>query len=302
MIAMMSEVTTTGKQRKNYPKKKRQMYQEIQELAKSYNVIALTKMTKVRSTQLMLIRKKFRDSIIIRIIKNKVVQKAFEKVEDIKSLPDLSKELEGQCALMFTNLSPFKLNLILGQNKVLLPAKGGDIATTQITIPAGNTGLTPGPVLSEFKEANVATKIDQGNIWINRDNTVANPGEVISQKLASLLGKLGVKPIEAGIMVNFALSEGLVFKEEDLRISLTEYRKDLLNSFQQALSVAIELVYFTPETIRPILVRANQEAKALAVQAGYLSQDTVNLVLCMAQLKAQNVASETRKKGYDPTP
>jgi large subunit ribosomal protein L10 len=302
MIAMMSEVTTTGKQRKNYPKKKRQMYQEIQELAKSYNVIALTKMTKVRSTQLMLIRKKFRDSIIIRIIKNKVVQKAFEKVEDIKSLPDLSKELEGQCALMFTNLSPFKLNLIFGQNKVLLPAKGGDIATTQITIPAGNTGLTPGPVLSEFKEANVATKIDQGNIWINRDNTVANPGDVISQKLASLLGKLGVKPIEAGIMVNFALSEGLVFKEEDLRISLTEYRKDLLNSYQQALSVAIESVYLTPETIRPILVRANQEAKALAVQAGYLSQDTVSLVLCMAELKAQNVASETRKNGYDPTP
>lgn len=46
MIAMMSKATTTGKQRKNYPKKKRQMYQEIQELAKSYNAIALTKMTK----------------------------------------------------------------------------------------------------------------------------------------------------------------------------------------------------------------------------------------------------------------
>ena len=120
MIAMMSKVTTTGKQRKSYPKKKRQMYQEIQELAKSYNVIVLTKMTKVRSTQLMLIRKKFRDTIIIRIIKNKVVQKAFEKVEGIESLTDLSKELEGQCALMFTNLSPFKLNLIFAQNKVCL--------------------------------------------------------------------------------------------------------------------------------------------------------------------------------------
>jgi large subunit ribosomal protein L10 len=302
MIAMMSEATTTGKQRKNYPKKKRQMYQEIQVLAKSYNVIALTKMTKVRSTQLMLIRKKFRDSIMIRIIKNKVVQKAFEKVDDIKTLPDLSKELEGQCALMFTNLSPFKLNLIFAQNKVLLPAKGGDIATMQITIPAGNTGLTPGPVLSEFKEANVATKIDQGSIWINRDNIVANPGDVISQKLASLLGKLGIKPIEAGIMVNFALSEGLLFKEDDLRISLIEYREDLLTSFQQALSVAIELEYFTPESIKPILVRANQNAKTLSLQAGYLSQDTTNLVLCMAELKAQNVASETRKYGYDPAP
>jgi large subunit ribosomal protein L10 len=302
MIAMMSEATTADRQRKNYPKKKRQMYQEIQVLAKSYNVIALTKMTKVRSTQLMLIRKKFRDSIMIRIIKNKVVQKAFEKVDDIKTLSDLSKELEGQCALMFTNLSPFKLNLIFAQNKVLLPAKGGDIATMQITIPAGNTGLTPGPVLSEFKEANVATKIDQGSIWINRDNIVANPGDVISQKLASLLGKLGIKPIEAGIAVNFALSEGLLFKEDDLRISLTEYRTDLVNSFQQALSVAIELGYLTPESIKPILVRADQYAKTLSVQAGYLSPDTTDLVLYMAELKAQNLAAETRKYGYDPTP
>ena len=302
MIAMMSEATTADRQRKNYPKKKRQMYEEIQVLAKSYNVIALTKMTKVRSTQLMLIRKKFRDSIMIRIIKNKVVQKAFEKVDDINTLSDLSKELEGQCALMFTNLSPFKLNLIFAQNKVLLPAKGGDIATMQITIPAGNTGLTPGPVLSEFKEANVATKIDQGSIWINRDNIVANPGDVISQKLASLLGKLGIKPIEAGIAVNFALSEGLLFKEDDLRISLTEYRTDLVNSFQQALSVAIELGYLTPESIKPILVRADQYAKTLSVQAGYLSPDTTDLVLYMAELKAQNLAAETRKYGYDPTP
>jgi hypothetical protein len=66
--------------------------------------------------------------------------------------------------------------------------------------------------------------------------------------------------------------------------------------------VAIELEYFTPESIKPILVWANQNAKTLSVQAGYLSQDTTNLVLCMAELKAQNVASETRKYGYDPAP
>jgi hypothetical protein len=33
-------------------------------------------------------------------------------------------------------------------------------------IPSGDTGITPGPVLSEFKEANVPTKIDQGTIWV----------------------------------------------------------------------------------------------------------------------------------------
>jgi large subunit ribosomal protein L10 len=296
---MISQLTTTtNKQRKRYPKKKRLMYEEMKDLAKSHNVIAISKMTKVRSTQLMLIRKKFSDTIKIRIIKNKVVQKAFEKVDSIKNLRTLSTELEGQCALIFTNLSPFKLNSIFSENKVLLPAKGGDIATMQIIIPAGNTGLAPGPVLSEFKEANVATKIDQGSIWINKDTIVASPGDVISQKLASLLGKLNIKPIEAGIPVKFALSEGLLFKEEDLKVDLAKYREYLMKSFQEALLFATELGYLTPETIKPLLAKANQSAKFLSVESSYLSKDTVDLIISSAERKARNVAFEARKKGY----
>ena len=53
---------------------------------------------------------------------------------------------------MFTNINPFKLNSILSQKKCF-GIKGGDIASKEIIIPAGNTGITPGPVLSEFKEA-----------------------------------------------------------------------------------------------------------------------------------------------------
>jgi large subunit ribosomal protein L10 len=274
------------------------MYQELQELPKSYNVIALSKMNKVRASQLMLIRKKFRNDIKIRIIKNKVAQRAFENVKDVAGIESLSKELEGQCALMFTQISPFKLNLVFSQNKIFLPAKGGDIATKDIVIPAGNTGIAPGPVLSEFKVANVATKIDQGTIWVNKDTVVAKPGDVISQQLASLMSKLNIKPIEAGISVNFAIAEGLLFKEADLRIDLEEYRNELVKSFQQALALATEAGYATPETVKPMLVKAQQHARSLAAEAGYLTKDTADIVLPRAQAKAQAVASEAKKKGY----
>jgi large subunit ribosomal protein L10 len=290
--------TTQVVQRTSYPKKKRLMYQELQELPKSYNVIALSKMNKVRASQLMLIRKKFRNDIKIRIIKNKVAQRAFENVKDVAGIESLSKELEGQCALMFTQISPFKLNLVFSQNKIFLPAKGGDIATKDIVIPAGNTGIAPGPVLSEFKVANVATKIDQGTIWVNKDTVVAKPGDVISQQLASLMSKLNIKPIEAGISVNFAIAEGLLFKEADLRIDLEEYRNELVKSFQQALALATEAGYATPETVKPMLVKAQQHAKSLAAEAGYLTKDTADIVLPRAQAKAQAVASEAKKKGY----
>jgi large subunit ribosomal protein L10 len=284
--------------RKHYPKKKRMMYQELQDMPTKYNVIALSKMTKVRATQLMSIRKKFRNDIKIRIIKNKVAIRAFEKVKGVAGIESLSKQLEGQCALMFTNISPFKLNLIFAQNKVFLAAKGGDIASKDIVVPAGNTGIAPGPVLSEFKVANVATKIDQGTIWVAKDTVVARPGDVISVPLASLLSKLNVKPIEAGIAVNFAVAEGLIFKEQDLRISLEEYRTELVRSFQQALALATEAGYLTAETVKPMLAKAQQQARSVAAEAGYVTPETADFVLPRAKAKAQAVASKAKEKGY----
>jgi large subunit ribosomal protein L10 len=286
--------------RKHYPKKKRIMYEELQRIPTEYNVIALSKMSKVRAAQLMMIRKKFRNDINIKIVKNKVAIRAFEKVKDVAGIENLRDQLEGQCALIFTNINPFKLNLIFAQNKVFLPAKGGDIATKEIFVPSGNTGITPGPVLSEFKTANVPTKIDQGTIWVNKDTLVAKPGDVISMPLASLLSKLNVKPVEAGISVNFAIAEGLQFKEQDLRLNLDEYKEELARSFAQALALATEAGYMTPETVTPLLVKAHQQAISLATEAGYLTSETAGFVLPRAQMQAQAIANKAKEKGYNP--
>jgi large subunit ribosomal protein L10 len=285
---------------KKYPQKKQFMYQELQELPKKYNVIALSKMNKVRATQLMTLRKKFHGQIIIKIIKNKVAQRAFEKVSKISGIEYLSKELEGQCALIFTNLSPFKLNLIFSENKVFLPAKGGDIAPKDIILPAGNTGIPPGPVLSEFKEAKVQTKIDQGSIAVTKDTVVAKSGEIISQKLASLISKLDIKPIEAGVLVNYATSEGLQFRAKDLQLDVKEYIKELQICSSSALNLAVELVYFAPETISSIISLAYQKSLNVASKAGYVSKDTAAIILNTAQANAYGLSEALKMKGYVP--
>lgn len=294
MIAQVS----IPKRQKNYPKKKRLMLEHLQEIVRNYDVVALSKITKVRATQLMTIRKKFRNEIKILIIKNKVARRAFERVTDVQNLENISRALEGQCALMFTNISPFKLNLILNENKVFLSAKGGDIATKDITIPSGNTGITPGPVLSEFKEANVPTKIEQGSIWVSKDTVIAKPGIVISQKLASLMSKLNIKPIEAGISIHSAIAESLFLNETDLKIDLNEYRNELQNSYLSAVSLSIEAEYITTETVKPLISRAQYSALALAKESEYLSTDTTSFVLAAAQVKAQIIANLATKKGY----
>lgn len=50
-------MTSQKHTRTTYPKGKQELYQQMLELPKSYNVIALSKVNKVRATQLMKIRK-----------------------------------------------------------------------------------------------------------------------------------------------------------------------------------------------------------------------------------------------------
>lgn len=285
-------------ERKSYPKKKRLMYQEMMKSPKEYNALAISNLNKVRANQLMQLRKKFRSDIKFRVVKNKVVQRAFEKIDDIPLLPEFSNKLEGQCLLLFTNTNPFRLNLIFDKSKIYLAAKGGDIAPTEIIIPAGNTGITPGPVLSEFKESNVPTKIDQGSIWVVKDTRVAKPGDQISQKLASLLSKLDIKPIEAGISVSCALADGLLFTEQDLKIDLDFYFDEIARGAFEGLNLAIACGYLTPETVRPLILQSGQEALNLSVSAGYLTKDNINTILWKAHTQSLSVSNIVKEKGY----
>lgn len=284
--------------RKSYPKKKRLMYQEMMKFPKEYRALAISNLNKVRASQLNQLRKKFRGDIKLRAVKNKVVLRAFEKIGDVPRLPEFSNRLEGQCLLLFTNTNPFRLNLLFDKSKIFLPAKGGDIAPTEIIVYAGNTGITPGPVLSEFKEANVPTKIDQGSIWVVKDTRVARPGDQISQKLASLLSKLGVKPIEAGISVTCALADGLLFTEQDLRIDLDTFVKDVAKGAFDGLNLAIVCGYLTPETVGPLILQAGHEALNLSVSVGYITDETVKSILSSAHAQSLSVSNILKDKGY----
>jgi len=273
------------------------MYQQLQELPKRYNVIALVRMEKVRSSQLLPLRKKFKGEVEILSIKDKVAQKALAGLK-IPSIEKMLDKLVGQCVLMFTNMSPFKLNILLGKNKIMLPARGGDVASIDVVIKAGNTGITPGPILTDFKEAGIATKIDQGTIWITKDSTPAKKGGVISAKLATLLSKLDVKPVEAGISLDTAIADGILYTKDEMVIDVEKYRNAFAQAYQEALSLSIEIGYVTKENIIPLLSKASQRAKSLAIEAGYLTDEVKEQVLQKAHAQARVLAAKA--KNYTP--
>ena len=132
--------------RTTYPKKKTQMYQTLLELPKKYKVMALVRMEKVRASQLLPLRKKLQGKVEIVSIKDKVAQRAIEKL-DLGGIGKMKEMLTGQCLFMFTNMSPFELNIFLSKNKILLPARGGDIASMDVIVQPKNTGIAPGCLL-----------------------------------------------------------------------------------------------------------------------------------------------------------
>ena len=283
--------------RTKFPKKKAHMYQLLQDLPKKYNVMALVRMEKVRASQLLPLRKKFRNEVEIISIKDKIAKKVFEKL-DIPHIKKMGEKLTGQCLLMFTNMSPFKLNVLLGQNKIMLAARGGDIASVDVVVPPKNTGIAPGPMLTEFKENKIPTKIDQGTIWILKETTPIKKGEIISTKLAALLGKLDIKPIEAGIILNSALSEGVLFTEEELTVDVEKFRERIANAYQNALSLSIEAAYVTNDNIEQILVKGSRSAHSISTEAAYITDENKEEILQKAHGQAKSVSSKA--KDYSP--
>jgi len=281
------------KNRTKFPQKKAQMYQQMQELPKKYSVTALVRMEKVRASQLLPLRKKLQGEVEIVSIKDKIAKKVFEKL-DVPGAEKMKEMLTGQCVFMFTNMSPFKLNVLLGKNKVMLAARGGNIASVDVIVPPKNTGIAPGPMLTEFKDNKIPTKIDQGTIWILKETTPVKKGEVISTKLAALLGKLDIKPIEARIVLNSALSESILFSEEELVVDVDAFRDKIAQANQNALALSTEIAYVTEDNIAQILAKASQAGISLSVEAAYVTDETKEQILQKAHSQAKGVASKAK--------
>ena len=291
------QLVAAEEKRTSYPKRKVEGLKTVQDLASKYDTIIVSKLFKVRAGQLMLLRKNFRSELVMMVAKNKIAQIALKNT-NMKNVDEFVSKLDGQNALIFTNMNPFKLYLSLEKSKVNLPARAGDIATDDIIVPAGNTGIPPGPVLSEFKEANVATRIESGSIYVARDSVVARLGDAISPKLAGLLSRLNLKPIKAGLSIFMASSGGLLLLQKDIMIDLNQYRSDISNAVRNALSLSVEASYPTQESLPLIISKASRNALQVAKQAGYVTADDASAVLGYAAAQARALLESAKQKGY----
>jgi len=271
---------------------KREIFDDLTELLKKYSVIAVADLQKVRSSQIQEIRKKLRGKAELVVAKNTILRKATEKAASSKEKVDqFAQSLTGSKVLIFTQMNPFELIIFLDKNKVRVPAKGGDVSTSDIMIPAGNTGLQPGPVISEFNEAKVQTRIEAGSIFVAKDTVVVRKGDVVPVKIASLLSKLGMKPMEAGLSLSYAYDNGLVLGPTDLAFNLEKMKGDISSAARLAFGVAVEANIILPQTAPMILSKAYRQAVAVSVEAGFFTKETTNLIIQKAYANMNALSS-----------
>ena len=123
-------------------------------------------------------------------------------------------------------------------------------------------------------------------------------GEVIGEKLASMLGKLDIKPIEASITLETALEGGFKYGRDDLVIDVEEVAGSLAAAHQEAVNLSVEAGYATADNIVQILAKASSSARSLSVESGYVTDETRNEVLAAAHSRAMALAE---RSGYAPS-
>ena len=254
-------------------------------LLKESEIIGAADLNKVGSNMLQDLRKMLRGQITFKVIKNTLMKIAMEKA-DLPNSGEFLERISGPNIFIFSSGNPFKMAMMLHRNKVRVFAKAGETAIDPIVIPSGNTGLSPGPILSKFGSLGIRTRIEGGNIWVVNDTEVADQGDEISLDLADILGRLGMRVSEMGLEVKAVYEEGVIIPRDDLILDLEAYEGQLTEAFSDAFQVALKAAYPTTQTLPTLIALAGQDARKVAVEAGYVSPETVREIITRAHFNA----------------
>jgi large subunit ribosomal protein L10 len=266
----------------------------IKELLVEYKSIGIANLQKVRATQLQELKKHLAGQVFMKVMKNTLIKLAIDNMDNA-NMKQLDQYLDGSNVYLFTNINPFKLSLLLEKGRVKTTAKAGDISAMDIVIPTGNTGQPPGPIISQLNSVGLPTRIESGSVWISKDTLVVRKGEEINERLASVLSKLGIKAVEAGLSMRVAFDEGLIITQEQLKLDVAGTKKSVEASFGEAFALSMSIAYPTAENINTLLQTVHQQAFALSLSAAIPNKETMPELIRKANAQMTSLNSAVEK-------
>jgi len=225
--------------------KKNAYIAKLVQLCESKPMALLISVNHVGSSQMQEIRIALRGKATILMGKNTTIRTALrnriEETED-EGLQRLLESINGNLGFVFLE-DPCHLEYIrevIEGNKVPAMAKAGAFAQCDVVLPAGPSGLEPSQT-SFFQAMNVPTKIVKGMIEITSDVKLVTKDEKVSLSAQTLLGKMGIKPFEYGMLINNVYQDGAVFDAAVLDITDSVLIGKFMNGVSNVAAIGREI-------------------------------------------------------------
>ncbi len=271
---------------------KKKVVEELAHDIDKYKTVGILDMHELPATQLQQIRNQIRDKAKIKMERRKLINLSLEKSKkpEAKKLID---NVKGMAALLFSEEDAFALFKTIKKNRSNAPAKPGQISPKKLTIKAGPTSFTPGPMISELGKFGIKTKVEKGKLTILNEKTVAEEGDEITPEMAELLGKFDIKPMRIGVNLICALEGKDIFLKEILDINEDEFINNIKNAYLDSLKLGIGAKILNKETTPSLIEKAHTEAKKLAIGAEIINNETRDFLIKKAESQANALKSKT---------
>ncbi|MEM1988715.1 MAG: 50S ribosomal protein L10 [Candidatus Woesearchaeota archaeon] len=273
---------------------KKELVNELVKEINSHKVVGIFDVNNLPTYQLQTMRRTLaKNKTKIKIVKKTLAFYALEEAKKTKKgIEQLEKYLDGQIGILFTDENPFSLYKLLKKSRTQTFAKAGQVAPKDLVIPAGPTPFAPGPIIGELGQLGVKTGVEKGKVVVKQDTVVAKAGQVISAKLAEMLKRFNIQPIEIGLNVHAVYEDGIVYESAILDIDETYYVNLITDFSKQAFALSCEIGYISKDNAETIIGKIAKESIALATEIEYISKDTIERLLAKGEQVANYLNSQ----------
>jgi len=275
---------------------KTQKVKELVAKIKGYPVIGIVDFHSLPAKQLQVMKKKLKQSgVVLEMTRKRILQRVVES-SDKKNIKSLVEYMGTMPALIISNIDPFRLAKIINDNKSPAPAKPGQKSPKNITVPAGLTSFTPGPIIGELGALGVKTKVEGGKLAIIQDAVIIKKDQEISEEAAGILKRLGIEPMEIGLSIIHVWENGIIFTAEQLQINEKAFVEKLKQAHGAAIALSINASIPVKETIAALLQKMHSQALALSLNTGIITDQTREDIVRKAESQAFSLARKVQEK------
>lgn len=275
--------------------KKKDIVKMLVDEIKKYKIVGAVNVEGLPSGSLQKMRYTLRkEDVKIIMTKRRLIKVALEESKK-QGLADLIPHLKGMPALILTNNNPFKLFKQLEKSKSPAPAKAGQVAPKDVLVKAGMTPFTPGPIIGELGAVGIKAGINAGKVEIKADTTVLKQGQVFTQKLAGILTRLQILPMENGLDLTAACEDGVIYDKSVLSVDEKAVIEKLVNGATWALNLSVEAGIYNKDNIEIILGTCARNSMNLAVEATIYADLAMEQIVAKAERQANALSAEVNK-------